>query len=153
VCFFAFTLFQHTEFTWVGALFGSSPLVLSVTLGSLQNCLSRASKYTLFDATKEMTFIPLSNESKLKGKAAIDGVGSRLGKSGGSVIHQGLLLFFTTVAASTPYVAAIFLVIVLIWILSVLSLGKQFDELATENVKLEIPETPSTNPVLAKEHA
>ena len=138
--FFAFVLFQNTGLTWVAAFLGSTPLMLSVGLGSLQNCLSRASKYTLFDATKEIAFIPLSNESKLKGKAAIDGVGSRLGKSGGSVIHQGLLLFFSTVSASTPYVALIFLAVVLVWILSGISLGRQFDALVSKDSKIEIPD-------------
>lgn len=128
-CFFAFVLFPDSGLTWFATILGSTPLVLSVTLGGIQNSLSRASKYTIFDATKELAFIPLSNECKLKGKAAIDGVGSRLGKSGGSMIHQGLLLVFSTVAASTPYVAIIFLFVVLIWIFSVVSLGKQFDAL------------------------
>jgi len=150
--FFLFVLFQDSGLMWVAALIGSTPLVMSVFLGSIQNCLSRASKYTFFDATKEMSFIPLSNESKLKGKAAIDGVGSRLGKSGGSVIHQGLLLIFATVAASTPYVAGIFLVVVLVWVLAVSSLGKKFDELVHDNAKLDIPDTPSREPVLASEN-
>jgi AAA family ATP:ADP antiporter len=128
VAFFFFVLFnEHSSLTWIAAFLGSTPLTLSVMLGSLQNCLSRASKYTLFDATKEIAFIPLSNESKLKGKAAIDGVGSRLGKSGGAVIHQGLLLIFSTVASSTPYVAVIFLGVVVMWVMAVSSLGKQFD--------------------------
>jgi AAA family ATP:ADP antiporter len=84
-----------------------------------------------------MAFIPLDRESKLKGKAAIDGVGSRLGKSGGSVIHQGLLLFFGTVGASAPYVGALFLAVLLIWILAVVSLGKQFDALTTKEKEEE----------------
>ena len=151
VAFFAFVLFQNSGLMWLAAFAGSTPLVLSVMIGSLQNCLSRASKYTLFDATKEMSFIPLSSESKLKGKAAIDGVGSRLGKSGGSVIHQGLLLVFSTVAASTPYVAAIFLVVVFVWVLAVISLGKQFDALVSGHTKLEIPDSPSQQPLVAKE--
>lgn len=151
IAFFAFVLFQNSGLTWVAAFAGSTPLMLSVMIGSLQNCLSRASKYTLFDATKEMSFIPLSSESKLKGKAAIDGVGSRLGKSGGSVIHQGLLLVFSTVAASTPYVAAIFLVVVVVWVLSVISLGKQFDELVTEDAKLVIPDSTPQQSLVAKE--
>ena len=54
-----------------------------------------------------MAFIPLGHECKLKGKAAIDGVGSRFGKSGGSMIHQGLLMIFGTVSMSAPYVAVI----------------------------------------------
>lgn len=148
--FFLFVLFQQWGFHGITALFGATPLVLSVTMGSIQNCLSRASKYTFFDATKEIAFIPLSHESKLKGKAAIDGVGSRLGKSGGSVIYQGLLLTFSTVASSTPYVAAIFLVVIFIWGLSITSLGKQFDQLAADNAKLDIPENDLNQPVLAK---
>ncbi len=124
--FFAFVLFQDAGFVMPG---GYTPMALALLLGSLQNVFTRASKYTFFDATKEIAFIPLNNESKLKGKAAIDGVGSRLGKSGGSVIHQGLLLFFTTISASTPFVAAIFLGVLLVWMLAVVSLGHKFNAL------------------------
>jgi len=148
VGFFAFVLFQNS-LGGLSAVMGFSPIAFGLLLGSLQNVFTRASKYTFFDATKEIAFIPLSPESKLKGKAAIDGVGSRLGKSGGSVIHQGLLLMFATVSASAPYVAIIFLGIVAVWVLAVVSLGKQFDRLAETKEKLDIPE--SAEPVLAKE--
>jgi AAA family ATP:ADP antiporter len=148
--FFATVLLEIVDASWVYPIFGVAPLTLSVTLGSLQNCLSRASKYTVFDATKEIAFIPLSNDAKLKGKAAIDGVGSRLGKSGGSIIHQGLLLIFSTVAASAPYVAIIFLGAIVIWGLAVTALGKQFDQLIADNAKLDIPEPVPTEPVLVK---
>lgn len=151
IAFFAFIMFQNSSLMWIATLLGTTPLMLSITFGSLQNSLSRACKYTLFDATKEIAFIPLSNESKLKGKAAIDGVGSRLGKSGGSVIHQVLLFFFSTVGASTPYVGAIFLVVILVWILAVIALGKQFDALTAQHTKLDIPDTPVQEPVLIKE--
>lgn len=152
LAFFAFIIFQNSSLMWIATLLGTTPLMLSITFGSLQNSLSRACKYTLFDATKEISFIPLSNESKLKGKTAIDGVGSRIGKSGGSIIHQFLLLFFSTVGASTPYVGVIFLIVICVWILAVISLGKQFDALTTEHKKLDIPETPTQNPVLIKEN-
>ncbi|MBX7067180.1 MAG: NTP/NDP exchange transporter [Parachlamydiales bacterium] len=137
--FFLLVLFPNSGLTWIAAMMGSTPLALSVALGGFQNCLGRASKYTIFDATKEIAFIPLNQESKQKGKAAIDGVGSRIGKSGGSVIHQTLILIFSSIAACTPYVAGIFLVVILVWILSVVSLGKRFDSL--------------TKPVMAKEPA
>lgn len=127
--FFIFVLFPDSGLTWIAGMMGATPLMLSVAIGGLQNCLGRATKYTVFDATKEIAFVPLDNESKQKGKAAIDGVGSRLGKSGGSVIHQSLLLLFSTVGASTPYVAIIFFGVVLAWIFSVVSLGKRFDQL------------------------
>lgn len=137
--FFLLVLFPASGLTWIAAAMGSTPLALSVALGGFQNCLGRASKYTIFDATKEIAFIPLSQESKQKGKAAIDGVGSRIGKSGGSVIHQTLILAFSSIAACTPYVAVIFFVVILVWLFSVVSLGKQFDSL--------------TKPALSKEPA
>jgi len=109
-------------------LAGVSPLTLSVFFGTMQNCLSRASKYTVFDETKEIVFIPLSYEEKIKGKAAVDGICNRLGKSSGSVIYQFLFLFFSTISASAPYVAVILFSIIGIWILATLNLGKQFNE-------------------------
>ena len=148
--FLVFVLLQNSSLTWLAVLGGSTPLMMCALLGSMQNCLCRASKYTFFDATKEISFIPLSTESKLKGKAAIDGVGSRLGKSGGSVIHQGLLLIFATVSASTPYVAVILLGVVLVWVLAVVALGKQFDQLNAAKTQLNIPDAPSQDPILAK---
>lgn len=134
--FFLFVLFPDSGLTWVSAWIGSTPLMLSVLLGGYQNSFCRATKYTIFDATKEIAFIPLSPECKLKGKAAIDGVGSRLGKSGGSMIHQTLLLAFSTVAASTPIVAIVFLAVSLVWILSVISLGKQFNSLTEKKSEI-----------------
>lgn len=142
--FFFFAVFNQASLTFFPLLMGMSPLFLSVTLGSLHNCTTRACKYTVFDATKEMAFIPLNSESRLKGKAAIDGVGSRIGKSGGSVIHQGLLVLFSTISASTPYVGAIFIIVVVIWILSAISLGKQFDGLVNQEGKMNIPEPTSS---------
>lgn len=140
--FFVFVFLDTGGYTWIADILGATPLVLSVILGAVHNCMTRACKHTLFDATKEMSFIPLSDESKLKGKAAIDGVGSRLGKSGGSVIHQGLLLLFATVAGSTPFVAAIFFVVVILWIFSAKALGRQFDALNGE--KTEVSAEPVT---------
>lgn len=106
---------------------GVTSLAMIVFIGALQNSFSKACKYSLFDSTKEMAFIPLSYECKLKGKTAIDGIGVRFGKSGGSIIHQGLLILTTTVSASAPYAAAIMFAALLIWIYCVRSLGKSLD--------------------------
>ena len=130
--FFNFIIFPSEGVYWLLSFLSMSPLVLTVTLGSAQNCFSRASKYTFFDATKEMAFIPLDPESKLKGKAAIDGVGSRIGKSGGSALHQGLILMLGSVSASIPCIAVTFFLIILVWGLTVVSLGKKFDSLTSE---------------------
>lgn len=128
VAFFTCLLADTTLSPFVSVLLGTTPLALAVFLGSVQNCFTKAAKYSLFDTTKEMAFIPIAPELKLKGKAAIDGIGSRLGKSGGSLIHQGLLIIFGTLTSSTPYVAAILLAVIALWIIAVRSLGKQFSE-------------------------
>lgn len=139
VGFFSFILFKDSLGALVVSLTGLTPLVIAVFFGGTQNCLSKAAKYSVFDTTKEMAYIPLSHESKLKGKAAIDGVGSRFGKSGGSFIHQGLLMCCGTLAASAPYVGGILLVVIAFWIYATRSLGKQFNELiASKNVDADL---------------
>ncbi len=141
VFFFGVLLMKDnpTLTAWSAAL-GFTPLALGVLFGTVQNVFSRACKYTLFDATKEISFIPLSSESKLKGKAAIDGVGSRLGKTGGSLVHGGLLMVFGSISLSTPFVGAFLLLVVLGWIIAAKSLGRQFNRLTKQDEKLDIEE-------------
>ena len=127
--FFGFLFFQDSLSGGVIALIGTTPLIIAVFFGAAQNCLSKGMKYSVFDTTKEMAFIPLSHECKLKGKAAIDGVGSRMGKSGGSLIHTGLLMVFGSLSASSPYVATILMVVIGFWIMATRSLGRQFNSL------------------------
>ena len=129
--FFAFVLFRE-NLAGVIAQIGTTPLFLAVLFGMMQNIMSKSTKYSLFDPTKEMSYIPLDQESKVKGKAAIDVVGARLGKSGGSFIQQGLLVVFGTIAAITPYVAIAMIVVIGLWMLAVKSLNKQFLALTTE---------------------
>lgn len=145
--FFSFLFFRDSLADVVVALTGTTPLAIAVFFGGAQNCLSKAAKYSVFDATKEMAYIPLSHECKLKGKAAIDGVGSRFGKSGGSLIHQGLLVIFSTLSASSPYVAAILMAVIFFWIGAARSLGRQFSELvAASNPTSDLIDSPKSTP-------
>lgn len=125
-------------------MYGASFLPVVVFLGTLQNTLSRGAKYSVFDSTKEMAFVPLTAESKIKGKAAIDGVGIRLGKSGGSLMQQALFVMFAGLTNSVPMIAFILFGAIAVWMGSVRSLGKQFDEL-TENVPSNIKKTTVTD--------
>lgn len=144
--FFAFMLFRQDLAGFVLTLTGMTPLMIAIFFGASQVCLSKACKYSVFDATKEMTFIPLGHESKLKGKAAIDGIGSRLGKSGGSLIHQGLLMVFATISTSAPYVAMILLFVIVGWIVAAQSLGRQFAQITGDEPEEErVPVTVSKN--------
>ena len=138
---------------WLTQLLGTSSLGMVVLFGALQNSLTRAAKFSMFDATKEMAFVPLSRESRLKGKAAIDGIGSRLGKSGSAVLHSGLLVLFSSVAASAPYVAMLLPIALGIWISAARALGVQFHHL-TAPVATKPSPTPDAPALLqAKEEA
>lgn len=128
--FFAFFFYGDLLSTVAISLFGATPLALTVYFGSLQNCLSKAGKYSVFDASKELAFLPLDAEARLKGKSAIDGLGSGLGKSGASLTYQGLIILTGSVALSTPYIAGLLLVVFVAWITSVFRAGNQFKELS-----------------------
>jgi AAA family ATP:ADP antiporter len=129
--FFAFILFRDNLAGYI-AMLGTTPLWLAVVFGTAQNIMSKSAKYSLFDPTKEMAYIPLDQESKVKGKAAIDVVGARLGKSGGSFVQQALLLACGTLSAITPYIAVILFVIIAIWIGAVRVLNRKFTQLTQE---------------------
>lgn len=134
--FFSFVLFRDNLGAYISML-GTTPLMLAVIFGAAQNIMSKSAKYSLFDPTKEMAYIPLDQEQKVKGKAAIDVVGARLGKSGGSLIQQGLILYFATITAITPYVAVILGIIIIAWIFAVKALNKMFISLTAEKAKEE----------------
>jgi AAA family ATP:ADP antiporter len=132
VGFFIF-LFSGDKLTaFALTLFGTTPFALTVYFGSLQNCLSKAGKYSLFDASKELAFLPLDSDAKTKGKAAIDGLGSGIGKSGSSLTYQGLIIMLGSVAMSTPYIAVILFIVLTSWIASVATVGGLFKKMGSQ---------------------
>lgn len=116
--------------------FGVSSLTLVVLFGTFQNIATKVMKYAFFDSTKEMSFIPLDPESKTKGKAAIDVIGSRLGKSGAAWIQIVLIQIAGTgsVLSITQFLLPLVLCTVLFWIASVRSLNKQFFKASLANL-------------------
>ena len=101
LAFFALNIFSGSLGP-IASVLGTTPLMLAVIVGAAQNILSKSTKYSLFDPCKEMAYIPLDQESKTKGKAAIDVVGNPLGKSGGAMIQQILIFGVGSLAAATP---------------------------------------------------
>lgn len=128
VFFFALVLFSNQLSPAMAAL-GVTPLFAAVLIGAAQNIFSKGSKYSLFDPCKEMAYIPLDQETKQKGKAAIDVICNPLGKSGGALIQQGLIIGFGSLASSTPYLAAILFLVVGMWIKAAGNLSKEFAEM------------------------
>jgi len=121
---FGLNLFEDSFLTQRLVLYVACPVtLLAVYISGTQQCLTRSLKYTLFDATKEMAFIPLSPKEQRQGKAVIDGVGSRFGKSGGSLFYQFLLIFLPSIAATLPYVSILIVLITFAWIYAVIRLN------------------------------
>ena len=131
VGFFSSVMFRDSLAGFI-AMMGTTPLMLAVVFGTAQNFISKSAKYSLFDPTKEMAYIPLDQESKVKGKAAIDVVGARLGKAGGSLIQQVLIVALGSLAATTPYIAVILFGIIFAWIFAARNLNRRFTALSAQ---------------------
>ncbi len=97
------------------------PVLTAVVLGSIIVTSSKAIKYSLFDPTYNMAYLPLDPELKSKGKAAVDVIGGRAGKAGGAFIQStmAILLASKNVLIFAPYTAVIFAVVCGAWILAV----------------------------------
>lgn len=135
LAFFMFVSFKDEFQSWTTALFAMAPAAVAVWIGFFQNILAKSTKYSLFDPTKEMCYIPLDNESKMKGKAAVDVVGGRLGKSGGAFLQQFFLLTTgSTLVGIAPYLSIALFIAVILWIVAAKMLNKSMhskEELAT----------------------
>lgn len=125
----------------VNLMFMSTTVVmLTVVVGLIQNVSCKGTKYSLFDSTKQMAYIPLDPELKVKGQAAVEVIGGRFGKSGGAMIQSGLLAIYgggTTLLSLTPILGPIVLTIAFLWFLSVFGLNKKFLALSAEHEKNE----------------
>lgn len=64
--FFSLVLFSGPLEPGLAAL-GLTPLYAAVLVGAAQNIFSKSSKYSLFDPCKEMAYIPLDQETKVRG--------------------------------------------------------------------------------------
>ena len=74
----------------------------------------------------------LDQESKVKGKAAIDVVGARLGKAGGSLIQQALIGIYQSLRAAPGQIAVLLFLVIGVWIWAATGLGRMFNKLALE---------------------
>ena len=124
--FFGTIFIHHMDYHFLTVGFGLTPLTLVVLIGGLQNSICRSAKFTFFDTTKEIAFIPLSKDDRIKAKAVIDGVGSRLGKSAGAVMVQVMVLFVPTVSAMAPYFFVILIPILSSWFWAIRHIGSVF---------------------------
>ncbi len=126
-------------------LFGFSALAIAVWAGIVQDAMAKSVKYTLFDTTKSMAYIPLDEDAKTKGQAAVEVVGGRAGKAGASFIQQFMYAFSPDVMNNVIAIVAIFAASVIGWIVSVFRLSGKYEAAVAEQnepepVKVEAAE-------------
>lgn len=113
-----------------------TPAYIAAILGLFLNALIKASKYSVFDATKEMAYIVTNDdEIKTKGKAAVDVVGGRMAKSGGAFIQFTLFTIFPGSSFNdiVSYLIGFFVVVVVAWLYSVVALSHQYEDYAKKH--------------------
>lgn len=132
--FFAFVVFPEYFSSTLG-IFGFNPLYAAIIVGALQNILSKSTKYSLFDSTKEMAYIPLSRELRTKGKAAAEVIGTKLGKSLGAFVQSMIFTFSpsSTFDSMSSILMVIFIFVIMLWFTDVKKLGSEYIKLGTQN--------------------
>jgi len=134
IIFFVFLFFQDS-LSFITDIFEMSPIKIAVMVGLFNVVFIKSAKYILFDTTKERAYIPLDEESNVRGKAAVDGVGSRLGKSLGSFLLTIVLIPIFgggDIVKVRPHVFFIVLVLLIIWIIVVYRLSIKYRDLTAQ---------------------
>lgn len=153
VIFFTFIFASE----WAGSILNAiaiTPVTAAAFLGAAIVILSKGIKYSLFDATKEMAYIPLNDELKTKGKAAVDVIGGRAGKAGGAFVQSNLQMILAGTVATgganivmvtAPYAFVIFAAISILWLYAVKYLSKKVDAAAEKNHAKTIATQPAAS--------
>ncbi|NRA73606.1 MAG: hypothetical protein HRU36_02535 [Rickettsiales bacterium] len=122
--FFLFSFFGD-YITPYANQYGLDIFFMTVMVGGLQYGLTKTFKYSFFDITKEMSFIPAEPHLRSKGKAAVDVIGARWSRSIGALIQSGAFIIFpfATYQTLTPYLMVVYVIIITIWIFNVKKLS------------------------------
>jgi AAA family ATP:ADP antiporter len=135
---FFFVVWEGTTHDPFTPIMGTTMVMVAVISGQIQNVLSKGTKYSLFDSTKQMAYIPLDEELKTKGQAAVEVIGGRAGKSGGAAIQSTLLAVIggnVSLASLSWILGPAVIITCVAWTVSVIALNKRFTALTQSKEK------------------
>ena len=107
-----------------GQLAQSSTILPWLVLGgAVIYIVERAAKFSLFKPAEEMVYITLDEDSRTKGKAAVDVLGAQIGKTGGSFMQQGLIFAYGSIIGALPVLVCCHSAIAICWLVAVNALA------------------------------
>ena len=132
--FFATSNFESLGVGIANLFLVSDPAIIFIIIGAAQNVLSKSTKYTFFDITKEMSYVPLDDELKAKGKAAVDVIATKVGKSASSFLQSMIFIIFpaATYQSISIYLMLVFVIICIFWFWAVSELSKEYEGLTQD---------------------
>lgn len=100
-------------------------LLISIIIGGIHIVITKSIKYSFFDSSKEMAYLTMNNELKVKGKGAIEIFGTKIGKASGSLIQNILFIVFpySTYDDIKILLFIMFVVVMMVWIRSVITIN------------------------------
>lgn len=121
IAFFILVVYDHQVLSFFDGAILMTPLALAVSIGALQNILAKGTKYSIWDTSREMLYIPLDNELRTKGKAAVDVISSKVGKSSSGLVQSIIFTIFpmATFTSISPILMIIFTIVCVLWIYAV----------------------------------
>jgi len=119
--FFFLVVFDYQILSFFEGAILMSPLALAVFVGAIQNILSKGSKYSVWDTSTQMLYIPLDQELRTKGKAAVDVISPKIGKSSSGLIQSIIftILPMATYQSIAPALMIIFIGVCIFWIYAI----------------------------------
>ncbi|AEK75112.1 ADP,ATP carrier protein [Rickettsia conorii subsp. heilongjiangensis] len=132
ILFFVLIVFDQQILSLFDGAILMSPLALAVSIGGIQNILAKGTKYSIWDTSREMLYIPLDEELKTKGKAAVDVISAKVGKSSSGLVQS---IIFTLVPTATftlisPILMLVFTFVCLAWIYAVRKIYCEYQKIA-----------------------
>ncbi len=132
--FFTFILYNISNDPYTPIL-GTTMVMVAVIVGLFQNSFSKSVKYSLFDVTRNIAYIPLSADLRLKGQAAVEIVGGRAGKSGSAILQSTLLAMVSgnvSLLSLTYILGPLVVLTCFVWVVATYLLNKEFTHLVHE---------------------
>lgn len=129
--FFILVVFDESVVSWFDGVILIYPLALAVSVGALQNILSKGTKYSIWDTSIQMLYIPLDQELRTKGKAAVDVISPKVGKSFSGFVQAIIftIMPYATYNSISPVLMTVFIIICILWIYAVRKIYSEYQKI------------------------